>query len=61
MDYHGNHYFTDVKISDFAAGRPDVSYVIELNTCYITACYFRQIMHIFFILNKWLGYFDPSL
>ena len=21
MDYHGNHYFTDVKISDFAAGR----------------------------------------
>ena len=31
MDYHGNHYFTDVKISDFAAGRPDVSYIIELN------------------------------
>ena len=29
MDYHGNHYFTDVKISDFAAGRPDVSYIIE--------------------------------
>ena len=31
MDYHDNHYFTDVKISDFAAGRPDVSYIIELN------------------------------
>ena len=31
MDYHGNHYFTDVKISDFAAGLPDVSYIIELN------------------------------
>ena len=31
MDYHGNHYFTDVKISDFAAGRADVSYIIELN------------------------------
>ena len=31
MDYHGNHYFTDVKIiSDSAAGRPDVSYIIEL-------------------------------
>ena len=24
MDYHGNHYFTDVKINDFAAGRPYV-------------------------------------
>ena len=31
MDYHGNHYFTDVKISDFATGRPNVSYIIELN------------------------------
>ena len=31
MDYHGNHYFTDVKISYFAAGRPDGSYIIELN------------------------------
>ena len=31
MYYHGNHYFTDVKISDFAAGRPAVSYIIELN------------------------------
>ena len=29
MDYHGNHYFTDVKISDFAAGRPDVSYILN--------------------------------
>ena len=25
------NYFTDVQISDFAAGRPDVSYIIELN------------------------------
>ena len=33
MDNHGSHYFTDVKISDFAAGRSDVSYIIELNTC----------------------------
>ena len=31
MDYHGNHYFIDVKISDFVAGRPDVSFIIELN------------------------------
>ena len=32
MDYHGNHYFTDVKISDFlSAGRPAVSYNIELS------------------------------
>ena len=31
MDYHGNHNFTDVKISDFSAGRSDVSYIIELN------------------------------
>ena len=31
MDYHGNHYFTDVKISDFAAVRPDVYYIIELS------------------------------
>ena len=31
MDYHGNHYFTDVKVSDFAAGRPGVSYIIELS------------------------------
>ena len=31
MDYHGNHYFTDVKISDFAAGMPDVSYNIALS------------------------------
>ena len=31
VDYHGNRYFTDVKISDFAAGMHDVSYIIELN------------------------------
>ena len=31
MDYHGNHYFIDVTISDFAAARPDVSYFIELS------------------------------
>ena len=31
MDYHDNHYFTDVKISNFAAERHDVSYIIELN------------------------------
>ena len=31
MDFHGNHYFTDVKISDIAAGRSDVPYIIELN------------------------------
>ena len=30
-DYHGNNYFTHVKISEFAAGRPDVSYIIELS------------------------------
>ena len=31
MDYHGNNYFIDVKISDFAAGRTDASYIIKLN------------------------------
>ena len=31
MDFHGNHYFTDVKMSDIAAGRFDVSYIIELS------------------------------
>ena len=31
MDFHCNHYVTDVKISDFAAGMPDVSYIIELS------------------------------
>ena len=31
MDFQGNHYFTDVKISDIAAGRSDVSCIIELN------------------------------
>ena len=61
MDFHGNHYFTDVKISDIATGRSDVSYIIELTTCYTNACYIRQIMHIFSIFNKWLGYFDSSL
>ena len=30
MDYHGKHYFTDVKISDSAA-MPYVSYIIELH------------------------------
>ena len=59
MDYNGNHYFTDVNIGDFAAGRPDVSYIIELNICHTTICYFRQIMHIFSFLNKWVEYFDP--
>ena len=29
MDYHCNHYFTDVKISDFAAGRPDVFILLK--------------------------------
>ena len=31
MAYHGDHYFTDVKISDFEAGRSDVSYSIEFS------------------------------
>ena len=31
MHYHGNHYSTVVKKKDFAAGRPDVSYIIELS------------------------------
>ena len=26
-----HQYFTDVKISDIAAGRSDISYIIELN------------------------------
>ena len=59
MDYHGNHYFSDVKISDFVAGNPEVSYIIELN--HMLHYNFRQIMHILYILNKWVGYFEPSL
>ena len=31
MDYHGSHNFTDVKVSDFEARRPDVSYITELS------------------------------
>ena len=31
MDFNGNHYFTDVKISEIAAGRSDLSYIIELS------------------------------
>ena len=31
MDYHGNHYFLNIKMSVFATGRPDASYVIEHN------------------------------
>ena len=31
MDFQSNQYFTDVKGSDIAAGRSDVSYIIELN------------------------------
>ena len=31
MDYHGNHYFTDVKINVLHQEMSDVSYVIELN------------------------------
>ena len=29
MDYYGNHYFTHVKISNFATGRPDVSLLLN--------------------------------
>ena len=59
MDYHGNHYFTDVTISDCAAGRPDVLYITELNHMLHKTFYFRQIMHIFSTLYKWVVYFDP--
>ena len=31
MEYHGNHNFTDIKISDCVAGRPDVSCITKLN------------------------------
>ena len=31
MEYHGNHYFTDVKISDFVAGRPYASCITKPN------------------------------
>ena len=30
MDYHGNHYFLNIKMSVVAKRRPDFSYVIEL-------------------------------
>ena len=35
MEYHGNHYFFSIKNSVFAPGRSDVSYLIQLCTCYI--------------------------
>ena len=51
MDYHGNHYFTDVKISDFAAGRPDVSYIVELNCMLLKIWLFQaNNAHIFYFI-----------
>ena len=35
MEYHGNHYFFNIKSSVFATRRSDVSYLIQLCTCYI--------------------------
>ena len=57
MDYHGNHYFIDVNISDLK--QEGLMFLILLNrtTCYTKPCNF----HIFSILNKWVGYFDPSV
>ena len=51
MDYHGNHYFTDVKISDFVAERLDVSYIIGLNHMLRNNLLFQANMHIFSIFN----------
>ena len=48
MDYHGSHYFTDVKTSDFAAGRPDVSYITELShMLHINLLFQAKYAHIF--------------
>ena len=58
MDYHYFHYFTDVKISDVAAGSPGVSYIIALKNMLHKNL---QTMQKFPILNKWVGYFDSSL
>ena len=48
-------------MSVFAPGRPDISYLIELCTCYIKVLSVSGKMHRFSILSKWVGYFDPYL
>ena len=61
MDFHSNHYFIDVKISDFAAERPDVSYIIELNHMLHNNLLFQANNAHISIFNKWVAYFDPTL
>ena len=61
MNYHDNHYFTDVKISDFEAGRPDVSYIIEQKPMLHYSLLFQAKNAQIFHLNKWVRYSDPIL
>ena len=48
-------------MSVFATGRPDASYVIELNHMLHKILAVSGKVHRFPILCKRLGYFDPSL
>ena len=62
MDYHGNPYLTAVNISDFATGRSDISYIIELShVLYKKIAISGKQCTDFSFQRKWVGYFDPSL
>ena len=61
MDYHGNHYFLNIKFSVFATGRLDISYVIKLKHMLYKILAVSGKVQRFSVLSKWVGYFDPSL
>ena len=58
MEYHGNHYFTDIRIGVLHHEGLMSHTLLNLTTCYIKTCYFRHIMQTVPILSKWVG--DPS-
>ena len=60
MEYHGNHYFFNIKNERLSPGRSDVSYLIELCTCCVKYFVSGKVYRIP-ILSKWMGYFDPHL
>ena len=60
MEYHGNHYFTDVKIGVLHEEGLMSHTLLNLTKCYIKTCYFRQMVQTVPILSKWVGYIDPS-
>ena len=61
MEYHGNHYFFNIKIECFCTWK--VWYLLS----YWTLHMLHKILsvsgkvHRFPILSKWVGYFDPYL